>query len=81
MKRFDFDHGIAYAYALGYFDGRSKGVDCNHFMCPYEHYAYGQGYERGVSDYCELDEVATQPTPSVFTEGAPGSTQQPTKET
>lgn len=56
MNLDNFDYNLAEAYALGYFDGRSKGVDTN----PYEYddtcrFLYTQGYERGVADYCELD--------------------------
>ena len=46
----------AYAYALGYWDGRSKGVEDNKFEDDKSRVAYGFGYERGVSDFCEHDE-------------------------
>jgi hypothetical protein len=44
-----------YAYALGYFYGRSEGYDPDPFSesegnC---RYFYQQGYEAGVSDYCD----------------------------
>jgi len=42
-----------YAYARGYYDGRSIGVEA----CPFEYaplaLAYRQGYGVGVADYCE----------------------------
>lgn len=43
------------AYGVGYYHGRTHGVE----DCPYEddnlrHY-YTRGYEAGVTDYCELD--------------------------
>lgn len=42
-----------YAYARGYYDGRSIGVE----NCPFEYWEYAalyrQGYEAGVADYCE----------------------------
>ena len=45
-----------YAYAIGYYDGRSEGVDNN----PYEdrelRHSYRLGYDRGVSDYCHYEE-------------------------
>lgn len=50
------NHSLAYAYALGYYDGRSKGVEVNCFEADEYRLAYTEGYERGVTDYCELDE-------------------------
>jgi hypothetical protein len=52
------NYPLAYAYALGYYDGRSKGVEDNQFTFDDERQAYTEGYERGVTDYCELDEEA-----------------------
>jgi len=46
----------AYAYAIGYWDGRSKGVGDNKFKNDESRVAYGCGYERGVSDFCDFDE-------------------------
>jgi len=45
------------AYALGYYHGRSEGVDAN----PYDHAQterslYNDGYEHGVGDYCRIDQ-------------------------
>lgn len=52
MRRQD-EHFLMRAYAIGYFHGRSIGVD----NCPYEddHHRvlYRYGYEAGVADYCE----------------------------
>jgi hypothetical protein len=47
---------LCYAFARGYWDGRSEGVENN----PYDggkddaqmHQAYKYGYDWGVSDYC-----------------------------
>ena len=44
-----------YAYALGYYDGRSQGVEANPFDNDAERNAYTQGYERGVTDYCYFE--------------------------
>ena len=46
------------AYALGYYDGRAIGVEDNPFDSDEERFAYSEGYQRGVSDYCDLDEEA-----------------------
>lgn len=47
----------AYAYALGYYDGRSKGTENNPYGNDRLRHAYDEGYERGVADYCDLDET------------------------
>jgi hypothetical protein len=52
----EFDFMLADAYALGYFDGRTHGMTNNPYDDDTQRYLYGQGYERGVSDYCDLDE-------------------------
>jgi hypothetical protein len=46
-----------YAYALGYFHGRTVGVYDNLF-CENgepEAHLFKQGYDSGVADYCEWD--------------------------
>ena len=50
-----FDRLIAYAYARGYYDARSEGIEINPY--PSEsladmHQAYREGYDCGISDYC-----------------------------
>jgi hypothetical protein len=52
------DFNMAYVYARGYFDGRSNGVRETNldWMTPEEVGIYSNGYDRGVTDYCELDE-------------------------
>ena len=48
------NHDELYAYALGYYDGRTNGVE----NAPNEDSArmyYILGFDRGVTDYCELD--------------------------
>jgi len=60
MLRTDADFTIAYTYARGYYDGRSKGW-CDtpiEWMNDNEKHAYNEGYDKGVADYCELDEKA-----------------------
>jgi hypothetical protein len=47
------NHDHAYAYALGYWDGRSKGIESNGFKDSENRMAYDWGYERGVTDYSE----------------------------
>lgn len=47
-----------YWYARGYFDGRSVGIT-DEDLTDYadaDRQAYKDGYDRGVTDYCELDE-------------------------
>lgn len=48
-----------YAYAVGYYDGRSNGEDKNYYAPEHsERHWYTLGYETGVSDYCrELEEA------------------------
>ena len=49
----------SYAYAVGYFHGRMTGIDKNPYCGETEaeqRYAYTEGYERGVNDYCEEEE-------------------------
>lgn len=51
---------MLYAYARGYYDGRVEGVENNPFEDDESRASYSNGYERGVSDYCEethCDEV------------------------
>lgn len=40
------------AYAIGYYDGRSNGVENNLFDNSESRVLYTMGYERGVADYC-----------------------------
>lgn len=52
------DYAMAYVYARGYHDGRVKGW-CDteiEWMTPEEVGVYAQGYDKGVADYCDLDE-------------------------
>jgi hypothetical protein len=44
-----------YAYALGYFHGRTVGVYDNLFDGEPEAHLFKQGYDSGVADYCEWD--------------------------
>ena len=48
------------AYAKGYWDGRAEGTDTlsGDESDVYRHY-YRRGYDRGVFDYIELDEIVT----------------------
>ena len=51
----------AFAYALGYWQGRATGYFENgtyENMSEYRQLLYKLGYDAGVADYCELDEVA-----------------------
>jgi len=57
------------SYALGYYYGRSEGsyglFDLDR-LNDQERYEFRLGYDRGVSDYCELDtDQDDEPTPSV----------------
>jgi predicted Zn-dependent protease with MMP-like domain len=53
----DYDFDALNAYALGYYEGRAFGVDSNNYDGNDPNRAlYKWGYERGVSDYCALDE-------------------------
>jgi hypothetical protein len=51
----DFNETHAYAYALGYYEGRSYGEQCSAWKTEEEALAYKWGYEVGVKDYCEID--------------------------
>jgi hypothetical protein len=45
----------AYCFALGYYNGRSKGVsDTENLPDDFRHY-YNLGYDAGVTDYCDFD--------------------------
>ena len=49
-----------YAYALGYFQGRKDGFFENltyDSMTDKDKQLFKLGYDAGVSDYCNLDEV------------------------
>lgn len=48
---------LAYAYAIGYHDGREHGSEINilWFTLDNEKQAYNEGYESGVSDYCHFE--------------------------
>ena len=54
------NYSLMYAYALGYHDGRTVGVEDNQFEADEYRLAYSEGYQRGVTDYCELDEEAAE---------------------
>ena len=58
MKWRNEDYNKAYVYARGYFDGRANGSrEMNlDWMTPEEVGIYGEGYDKGVTDYCNLDE-------------------------
>lgn len=51
MKQFN--EAIARSYALGYYDGRTSGIQTlpEHFTDEYRA-AYTWGYDAGVTDYC-----------------------------
>lgn len=50
------DEKMLVAYALGYHDGRAKGVRTESFEDDDRgRYFYNLGYDRGVFDYSELD--------------------------
>ena len=46
-----------YAHALGYYCGRVEGVYENPFDGESESYWFKRGYDMGVVDYCEKEEV------------------------
>ena len=52
------NYTIAYTYARGYFDGRTHGYEesLQEWFTDEERSAYIEGYDKGVSDYCALDE-------------------------
>ena len=52
------NYTIAYTYARGYYDGRTHGYEASlqEWFNEEERAAYLEGYDRGVSDYCEFDE-------------------------
>lgn len=50
------DLNFAQAYAKGYYDGRTQGVELNPFNSVREReefHGYRWGYDKGVADYCE----------------------------
>jgi hypothetical protein len=54
------NHQQLYAYALGYYQGRAVGsweLEGWEDMNEVEQYAYREGYDRGVSDYCESESL------------------------
>ena len=51
-----FNSALAYVYARGYFDGRANGWTDIEWMTPEEVGIYAEGYDRGVTDYCQYDE-------------------------
>jgi hypothetical protein len=55
------NHVELYAYAVGYFDGRTNGVENAPIALDDDsarlHYILG--FDRGVADYCELDVDST----------------------
>lgn len=53
---------LAYEFARGYYDGRNTG--CSNppeFGTDDQVEAYKAGYDAGVTDYCEIDELLTDP--------------------
>lgn len=52
------NYSLAYVYARGYFDGRAQGyTDMDKdWMTDQEKEVFEEGFQRGVSDYCEFDE-------------------------
>lgn len=58
MRWLNADFEMAYTYARGYYDGRVHGY-CDteiEWMTDAEKHAYNRGYDRGVTDYTEIDE-------------------------
>lgn len=56
---------ILLAFARGYYDGRSIGVENNTYADDAKRpmrWAYGQGYQAGVTDYCCDEQQATTNT-------------------
>lgn len=54
----NWDRNTVYAYAVGYYWGREHGTDgkiADFSRCAAERVAFNEGYERGVSDYCDMD--------------------------
>ena len=52
------DYAMAYVYARGYHDGRVKGW-CDteiEWMTDEEKHTYNEGFDKGVADYCAIDE-------------------------
>ena len=43
------------AYALGYYDGRSEGVEENMYHDEESRHWYRLGYDAGVADYCAIE--------------------------
>ena len=52
------NHDELYAYAVGYFDGRTNGIE-NAPIDDLERMYYILGFDRGVADYCEFDVDST----------------------
>jgi hypothetical protein len=52
------NHVELYDYALGYYDGRTNGVE-NAPIDEKKRVVYIMGFDRGVSDYCEIDVDST----------------------
>ena len=52
------NYTIAYTYARGYYDGRTHGYEASlqKWFNEEERAAYLEGYDKGVTDYCEYDE-------------------------
>lgn len=55
-----YDNLRAYAYALGYYDGRLVGYENNVFEDDLDRHSYKQGYDAGVTDYCNWDTDAEE---------------------
>lgn len=50
------DLNFAQAYAQGYYQGRTHGVEANPYNCVKEreeYHGYRLGYDKGIADYCE----------------------------
>lgn len=46
------------AYAIGYYYGRTCGIENNNYDDSSLRVLYTLGFERGVADYCEYDAAA-----------------------
>ncbi len=51
----NFDYNLAQAYALGYYHGRAVGTENDPYVSDDLRFLYSEGYQRGVTDYCDLD--------------------------
>jgi hypothetical protein len=52
------NHDEFYAYAVGYYEGRTTGIEREYHITECQMY-YILGFDRGVADYCEFDVDST----------------------